>query len=322
VEHEKGFEIMPDLNGEIHTIKEWISPNYCSQDCLSLVSRPDGFAWFSDLSSKDSENLDDLREELILKFDKPEGVVEPKLFLRVKETGGIMNSWIAFKEVIGTNNFRFFFDTISSIPLLNNIFIDWRGQVVELIVSVWDGDEWVKADSFGVGGAKWNEVLIPLGEVNTDELRVKLESSVYTYYIDEVKVDYSLDEEVVINELELISAEKDGEPVSEILSKDDNSYLSLDYGEKAGIEFKDIDCPSDKTCTYVVSVKGYYEYSNPREVNKAFSLGVLNKVLYFLANPIEAIKYFVKIYKQEDTGYLDYINPVTTLISLIDYFLK
>ncbi|MBN1923435.1 MAG: hypothetical protein JW791_01590 [Nanoarchaeota archaeon] len=311
VEHNPGVSVLPDINGIVHTVKEWVSPNWCSQDCISEVKEADDNGWTTDLSTKNLEYDNNLRDSLILTFDKPLGIVSPKLLMSFKETGIIRDSGLFLIKLLGSNNIRFFYDTVAGIPVLKDLFTDWRINVADLIVSVWNGSEWVEVTNLGVGGAMWNDVLIPLGNVDTGELIVKLDFSSHAYSFDEIKVDYSNDEEVSVKELVMLEGPSSA-------GVDDNNYLIMDEGDSAGFKFKNEDCSSGKECSYIVGVKGYYEIYTP-EYDVALNTGIISKVLYLMSNPTESIRYCLKNYLGENVE-VESVGLLETVSALIHYF--
>jgi len=292
IEHDKGLEVLPDLEGNIHTIKEWHKPSSCvdydSLNCLSLINEADGYHWRTNFDNKDFSKDEDLRDGLIIEFDKPEGIVEPKLFLRLRDSGFLRMGGETIIETLGSNNINYFYNLFSDAPIISDLIKNWRKGVAEMIVSVWDGSEWVEVESFGVGSAAWNEVLILIGEVNTEKIRIKLESSSGVYLIDEAKIDYSRDEEVRVIELEPINL------ASELLTNE-GVRLALNKGSSVEATYKSISEDGDKAYTYITSIRGYYEIIPPVSEVK-LDLSVYAKVLALLDPKVTAKEVYNRLF--------------------------
>jgi|GEM_PF-3304918 len=290
VEHDKDVEVLPDLEGNIHTIKEWVRPSSCvdydNLNCLDRISG-DGY-WTTNFDNKDFSKDEDLRDGLIIEFDKPEGIVEPKLFLRLKSSLFFKVGGSLIIDTIGSNNLDYFYGLFNN-PLIKGLVDNWR-RIAELQVSVWTGSDWKEVDSFGVGGESWNDVLIMLPQVNTDSVMIKLESSSAAYLIDEAKIDYSKDDEIRIIELEPVSMIKnDGIDVMSKLISDDDDRVMLIKNQYVEALFKPVNEIEGKGYSYLTDINGYYNINAP-PVKVKLDLSVYIRLAKLLFDPKIAVK--------------------------------
>ncbi|MBN1923905.1 MAG: hypothetical protein JW791_04050 [Nanoarchaeota archaeon] len=256
VTHPVNTSVMPDLHGKIHTIKNPVS-------YTSLTGNLSGYV--------ESRT-----------FTFPNLGSNPKLLLEVKESGLVRESGIKLVEMLGSNNLNFFYSIIGFEPL-KSLFKDWREEIAEVKVSVLVDNEWVVVDSFGVGGSKWNSILISLPIIEADEYVVRLENTVEAYDYDSVLMDFSNEEVVETVNLEPVM-------LQDSLRFDDTNYLKLEQGDYVNISYNALDCPANKACSYVVGVKGYYHITPPNS-EKKLTPNLLIKVFDFINNPERTVEY-------------------------------
>ncbi|OGZ18789.1 MAG: hypothetical protein A2175_00710 [Candidatus Nealsonbacteria bacterium RBG_13_42_11] len=251
--------VMPDVDGKFHTIKEEISPVSCknknNSDCLKLVSKPDDNPWIS----SPSQNESDLRDYIELKFQKPD-VKEAKLFLNVKSQQLLTDWGVYIMEKLGENYLEKWGSTISSLPLFNEFLRERFEEGLVLNIEVWDGNNWVKQDSLRVGTELWDDfvVFLDIQDIQSDELKIRLEAIAGLYQVDYIAIDYSADEPMEIKELKpAMSLLNDKEIVN--LEMDDGKYVKLEKGDKIDITYNAIPEKDGWQRDYTVAIKGYYD---------------------------------------------------------------
>ena len=153
------------------------------------------------------------------------------------------------------------------------------------------------------GRERWSEYLVftDISNIKTDKLTIRLKATTGFYEINNVFLDYSEDEPMKINKLELLSAIKNNETnVKDLITEEDEKYLELtDLTEDiVDLEFKDSSITSGWGKDYFVKVRGYYHFREFTEHQSFFHFlktvkDIILPVLY--EEGFEA-RYFMKEY--------------------------
>ncbi len=272
VDAPEGAWAMPDVNGKIHAMREKIKPlkavDKNGLDALEKVSEADGVYWVGKidlLKDYSAASEEEMRGWLELEFPNRAGS-SAKLFLRLRPSELLYWEYQYVASLIG-NNFIGLTESLSSIPLLGDYYKEQYKWAGFLEVRLWNGKEWATQGYAKAGREIWNEALIELNTsgINEPVLRVRLESVLGHYEIDEAFTDYSSDEGIVVSPLYLESAlTQDGEEVRELLEDpEDNNYLVQRKGDAAELFFREIIPIPRKQRSYAIAVKGYYNLIIP-----------------------------------------------------------
>ena len=251
--------VMPDINGNFHTIKEEVLPISCSgknnDDCLQLVSKPDDNPWVS----SPAQNKSDLRDYIELKFRKPNGK-EAKLFLNVKKQE-LYNKWgLYFLDKLGRNYVQKFMKIVSSLPFASKLIEKPFMKQMALAVELWNGEKWVNQGFVKAGLELWDDSLVSLDvqNIKSDDLKIRLISTAGLFQIDYAAIDYSTDETMEVHELKpAASLLNNKETVN--LDMNDGKYVTLQRGDEIGLKYNAIPEKEGWQRDYAVAIKGYYD---------------------------------------------------------------
>lgn len=258
-DHPSGTQIIPDRQGNIHTIRALYAPIAGEEedgtDCLDQVTARDGIYWTSNMVNKNFSEEEDLRDGIILTFEKPEDAEIAKVavnFLHTDLCDYITTSLHKFKSVV------------PELPeALRGLIDPLIMSLVDLHLEVWNGTEWVSEGTFpGPGAYIARDAIQPIdvSGIEGDTIRIKLESSTGLVRIDWVGMDYSADEAVINHELSATTAvDADGIDVAPQMLANDGDYLILKQGDCAYLSFDEIAANPAYARSYIVKVKGYYE---------------------------------------------------------------
>jgi hypothetical protein len=292
--------VIPDPEGTFHTIAERIYPLSCENlkgaNVLASVRQTDRDYWQSDLASLDMTRYEDLRDGIILEFEKPLDGREAKLVVNgVNTTLGIH----AFERLFALKgpNLARWHQQLDRDPHERDRVRNWMRSVGRLHVSVWGQDGWVEQvvlPDVGPAAPKDQVAVLDISDVDGDRLRVRLESTTDLWRIDEVYVDYSMDRDVRVNELPPASVTDDrGDEVADLLNTDDDLYLVTFMGSNVGLVFDAVPDDPRLKRTYALKAKGFYlTWSERGPVDQSFVLEMI------LSEPLAGQQAFMPIWKQ------------------------
>lgn len=284
VDHPKGTEVVPELDGAIHTIGSPVAPlsavDFDGQDVAKLVTKKDEVFWESNPFSKDPEIPDDLRDGLVLEFPKPPGAKKAKLLVSVR--GTVWSAWLVKKvmELCG--------EGIDDWHELMNRDPEARSKVMEmlvregmLLVKTREGIEWKDKGYFSDVGPfipKTQVLTFDVSTMEAERLQVKLESSVAIWMVDYVAVDYSDDETFLVKELEAAEAiDQDGNDIRGLLRSDDDRFYTTESGDSANLTFDEPPVLKDYARSFILKTRGYYTIHTSKEGQPEMAL--LNRLI-------------------------------------------
>ena len=230
VDHPGNGSIMPDIWGNVHTIKELIEPISCIEkngnSCLEDIRAPNNSFWkdnIGDINTSNEESYNESWKNYIeLTFDKPTAS-EAKLFLNIMKQQTITDVWGHYIGKIGRNNWEFWQKTIN-LPIISilsgNILQEIIEEIFSLNIEVLIGEEWVRVDSIVAGNHMLDDFLININisKIEGDKLKIRLVSTRGFYEVYYAGIDFSEDEPMEVNEMVPYSIDFNGE---ENLSSED-----------------------------------------------------------------------------------------------------
>ncbi|MBN2536166.1 MAG: hypothetical protein JXB88_25010 [Spirochaetales bacterium] len=268
VDHAKEFDVVPGPGGRFHTFSRPVNPvracNKNGNDILPLISGEDSKSWEPHIEGKIQVDKEDLKEELILEFPKPEHAKKVKLrvnacttqwgslvaaeFLKLYGSG--LSDW--YKEV---NHYGFAFHQIIAWYLREELYL--------LHIRVETESGWKTKGLLYGGGPFMSEdkaYILDIRDVPGDTLRIKLTPPVNFWIFNYFSVDYSMDIPVDANEIRPVTViDHKGRDVQEMLMENDNTYLvMLKSGDWAEAVFPVPPQPANTKRTVFLKASGYY----------------------------------------------------------------
>jgi len=259
VDHIAGSKVVMDMQGIIHTL---CSPATLLSavdeegiDCLNAVSAQDGNYWTSDVENKDFSNPDDLRDGVILTFDKPAGVTSATVVANYRKTG--LGSFI-----------HVHWARILPQPPIPVKVRQLGGLLNSVQLQVKNGDTWGNRIAFmdTSGSTLGRNDIAFTGDISSitgNTLTIRVESISGLVDIDSITVYYSeCGEDTTSVELSASSAiDGDGTDVTGLLGADDQDYLVLEKGDYADLNFYYTEPVADGyERSYFVKANGYYVF--------------------------------------------------------------
>lgn len=254
VDHPIGTQIIPDKDGIIHLIQSPNTPISAKEldgtPCLNKVKEQDGIYWTSNLDNKDFSQDKDLRDGIILRFNKPVGVINATVAIRFKNS--------KLPELIHAHFGRLPGD---GSPKWHKL----QALLHFMQLEVWNGTNWVVEGPVRTSPGSWSarDAIISLNvpAIATDNiLRIKLTSLTGLVLIDSVFVDYTAG--VITPEPPLsatTAVDADGVNIAPEILADDDAYFVMEQGDYAYLTFNETALDPGYDRSYVAKAKGYYE---------------------------------------------------------------
>lgn len=275
VNHDANIEVIPDQNGNIHSVSKLetamslVDDN--GNDLSNLVSFRDDVAYSFDNDS--DENM----ISTIATFTRPEDVSNAKVVVKLKnsEWGGVV--YKTFASMMGNKYDDWVEKNHERTPEEAEEGMKKAG--VPMTVSIKKDGEWIEIESISlVGEASYNTLAIPVDEslISDENIEVRLQAGFKFWDLDFVGMDFSQ------------NADLDVETVNSsvtALNQDDDLYLEhILTGDSTYIKFEGLKTTGEKR-TIIMRSKGYYisndEYSGTpywKELMKLRGQGGLSKL--------------------------------------------
>ena len=300
IDHPAGTQAVVDRSGNIHTIRAPIAPTAGNEedgtDCLDKVMNSDGIYWTSNMDNKDFSVDEDLRDGIILTFDKPADAETAKVVLKWKNT-------TLFEPV---NRVMVGLPQDPSVAEL-------RRFVTRPCLEVWNEGVIVSSQRVSSPGSAVDREdiqVIDISGIAGDKVTIKIESTTGLLMVDSVLVDFSVDETVYTTELPVVTA-IDGngaDIVPQLLSNDDN-YFVMEEGDFANLSFDEPAALADHDRSYLVKADGYYNSPFITDIASETRIDLLEQ---FLADPNYAMRYSLEKGLERDSHCGIYIGAEPT----------
>ena len=270
VDHEPGVQVAPDGAGALHAFSALTKPlsahDYRGYDALARIVEADGWNWESSLSGRDTARVADLRDGLEIAFARPDGASAARLLL-----DGSNTPWSAYlmQEYVRLHGHQAdaWYDSLNADPLRAARLGAKLASEAFLDVSVWTGDRWDSQGLIWEAGpevSKRQALALDLSEVDSDVMRVRLESVPSFWLIDRVAIDYSDEPAFSVRELQVKTAnDATGRDVRPLLTAADGEHYVLEPGDYAELEFRVPPVPDGLARSYVLSSSGWYRIHSP-----------------------------------------------------------
>ena len=258
-------KVIPDSRGDLHTIASPVPPRTCfdfeGKDALVQVLDEDSLLWESDLPSKDFTKDENLRDGLLLEFQKPSGAREAKLVVTGVNTALGSFALELLCTLRGGDILRWY-QQLENEPVERAKLIEFMMREGMLHVKVMQNGMWVdQTPLMDVGPMVEKEqiAILDLTNVPGETVRIKLESTTDLWRINHVYMDYSQDAPVEVVKAELSTAtDESRNDVADLLRSDDDLYYATIPGQLAHVTFNEVPKKPGMKRWYVVKSKGYY----------------------------------------------------------------
>ena len=299
ITHDKNVQMLVDENGKLYSVSKPQTPvaAICNDKNIlkAIAAQDDDIVYDYDDTSK---NMVD--RPVQLSFNKETNSKKAKLILNIKNS-----FWIDYVINKWTEGYGVYYPQFvkQQHEKPAEKLIAWRdAQKIPLTVSVLTNNGWQKLTNINpVGPLSFRQLIVPfdLSNIAGNTVHVQLSSGFMFWELDYAAIDFTEDENYTIEKLLPAKAIDENEKdVTAILSMADKNYLiqpvignitTIDYAyTPAHLE--------NKTQTYVLHSKGYYEYV--RDYKNKPNV----KFLKQFKNPGALSNYSMVLYKQTING--------------------
>ena len=266
VDHPPGTDVMPSSSDQLHTLSATQPPikaeDFRGIDVLELVKSKDDQLWISNPFGRDPGNKADGRDGIILEFARPEHGNFVKLAFNLQNT-----PWASFMQgqilELHGSKLAEWYDLLNTSPEASKAFQEVLIREGMLLIKLWNGKGWQDCDFiWGVGSAlsKDQAVLLDLGDIPGEILRVRLESTVGLWMINSVQADYTPDLPLNIKELSPVRAvDYSGMDIRQLLNAIDGHYYEMPtVGDWAELSFNAPPKERELERSFVLKCTGHY----------------------------------------------------------------
>lgn len=271
VDHRTGVRAVPGISGNILTVSNPLAPMRAydggGNDLLPYVSQNDRRAWTGEDDAVETADSEELKEELIFEFPKPEAASSVKLLFN----GG--------STLLGSQTLKFYlglygrelagwYDDVKTpgIAFLKMVNLVLREELYSLRVQVETEKGWETRGLFTGGPffiSKEKVYVLDLAGVTGDTLRIKLTPPAGFWKIDYFGVDYSEDLPVHVTELKAVkgifNGDEDGDAAAKLAENDDNYLVMPNNGDMVELVFPAPPRRVGMERTVILEAGGYYD---------------------------------------------------------------
>lgn len=263
IDHPIGTEVLFDKNGQLHSLANPQEPtqaiDFEGKDALEAIRCTDETSWQGNPESQRSR----ADAGVILTFKKPADARSAKLVVNAKNT-----FWMDFMYGLFLDEFGDYAGQVREkyAQKSDEEIRQWmHEQNIPLSVSVETAPgQWQKVDFFHLSGPmalKKDVVSLDLSAVPGEQVRIKLESGFLFWEIDYAALDFSENEEVVVQTMKPASAiSQTGEDMSAALASDDALYYSQpNVGDEATVKYPMPAQTKGTKRSLLLHAKGHYQ---------------------------------------------------------------
>jgi hypothetical protein len=268
VDHAEGTEVVPDLNGGVHVLASPVAPETARDgrgaDVRGLLARADGRAWLASPFGRDPGTASDLRDGVILDFQRPAGASEATLAVTARSTTwapGLVHELLSLKgrdlerwyQQVNANVFGHTLDelTIEAVPT----------------VKVWDGRQWKFVELLAALPTATTAVQafpLDLRPLPPGSLRLRIDGLPGSWELDYAAVDYGGSPKPVVTRIAPeVARTEHGLDVRALLEAPDGRRHSMRTGDAMELRFVAPPAREGLRRTVVLEATGWYRILLP-----------------------------------------------------------
>lgn len=266
IDHPAESKVMPTFAGELHTLSALQAPRKAvdqnGNNVLNFVSAKDDQIWVSNPFGCNPENKANGRDAIELEFSKPQNAAQVKLAFNVQNT-----TWASYMQgqmlSLHGRELENWYALMNGSPIAQAALKQAMIREGMLLVQLWNGSAWQICDfvwEVGPSLPKDQVVQLDLRNFPGQDLRVRLESTVGFWMINNVQADYSTDLPIQITELAAQKAvDHLGNDLKDVLQKSDGWHYAMPTMQDwAEITFIAPPLQKNIARTFMLKSTGYY----------------------------------------------------------------
>jgi hypothetical protein len=269
IDHPIGVRVAPGPWGSLHTISKPIVPvrayDQKGNDLTSYVCENDWIFWQSQDETKSVDKKEDLKDELIFEFPKPQNAARARLLFNGTTTLWGSQVLKRYLNLYGSKVYEWY-DAINNrgLDFLKMANTQLREELYSLQIRVETKTGW-KSKGIILGGAPLASedkvYILDLEDVPSDTLKIKLTPPAAYWKINYLAVDYTEDFSVTTTEIQAVKAvDHKGQEVGKRLTETDNNYLVMpNIGDSVELVFPAPERIAHMERTVILKASGYYD---------------------------------------------------------------
>lgn len=267
VHHREGVKVLADRHGQVFTYAALQSPFTATIDKSTNIQKAIALKDKQTFSFDNSANENGF-SNIILGFKKPGDALKGKLVIHAGNSLWSGYIYHRFAEMFG-NKYEAWRDQKDKADPRE--MEQWqKDQALPLLVFIENNGNWEPVDYFAhTGNTATRDMImeIDVSKVNSEEVRIKLETAFQFWDLDFAGMDFSVNEETNITYLNVSYAMKTANAdQKEVLKEKDSKYCELQQDEELVLTF--IPPVSNKaTNSYFLISTGYYHNTQKYEGN-------------------------------------------------------
>jgi len=299
ITHKRGVQIMTDANGKLFSVAKPEPPVTAisnGQNILNLLlQHNDDLVYaYNDTGSNA------ITHTIQLSFNRKPNTKDAKLILQLKNS-----TWMEYvfgKMTQGYGTYYPSFIKQQHGKSAEELQAWINKQQIPLTVTILTNKGWQTITGVtSIGPLSMRQILVPidLSNITGNIVHVQLSSGFMFWEMDYAAIDFSKDEDYTVQKLLPAKAvDENGKDVTALLSAADEKYLVQPVaGNITTVEYAyDNTTDKNKTQTYVLHAKGYYEYV--RDYKNKPDINFLQQ----FKNPGALSAYSMALYKQFENG--------------------
>ncbi len=273
VDHPAGTRVVPDGNGSLWALGATLAPRKATDlagaDATADVLGRDGQGWLSSPFGRNPDDPRDLRDGLVLEFDRPQGADTATLSLRLLNTAWTESLYDQFQALPGTGQ-EAWLNLMDRSPEARLALAAAMIREMMLHVSVWDGGGWRPAGfvwAVGVTAERDAALRIPLNGISENSgLKIRLDCLPGTWLVDCAGLDYHATAVTARNIPAARATDGSGRDVSALIGAVDGQYYEMPIlYQYADIEFVAPQPRPGFEQSFLLQCTGYYRPRVPAE---------------------------------------------------------
>jgi hypothetical protein len=261
VDHPEGISVLMDKYGSVHSLGTLASPVSAvagdNTDILQLIKEKDAMSCIGLESVTDKDGI----TSIVLKFVKPDDATSARLVIRAKNS-----LWMeaVSSKIHGLFGERYNAFSAKREKVPGDELRKWQlDQKLPLLVYIEKNKRWQFADYFNIAGpAALRDDILPLDleGIDSDTVRIRLETGFRFWDVDYTAMDFSLSEPLPSVRVSAATATaSNGLEIKEVLAGSDNTYYVLDeQGDEALLVFNNPELKNNCRSVFL-HTRGYYK---------------------------------------------------------------